>query len=488
MAHTIASALSAHSATGALGVARLQFAITTLYHFLFVPITIGLATLTAILQTAWYRTGSERYLRATRFWGGLFLINVAMGVVTGIVQEFQFGMNWSAYSRFVGDVFGAPLAMEALCAFFLESTFVGVWVFGWKRLPKGVHLAAIWLVALGSTASAYFILAANSWMQHPVGYRIEDGGTRARLTSIGALLGNSTAIVTMLHTIAACFLTAGSLMVTVCSYHLMRGRSGAVMRTSATLALWTVLIAGLGTAVTGDVQGKIMTDQQPMKMAAAEALYHTEQPASFSVFTIGSLDSRHEVYSIRVPRLLSFLATGSFDGRVDGIDNVQAQEVAAHGPGDYRPDIPLAYWSFRLMIGFGLLAMAIAAAGLLLRAWLRRRRGRDRVRDRDREAPRWFWRIALFALPLPLLGNSFGWIFTETARQPWVVYGLLKTAQGVSPTVPAGTVWTSLVVFTALYGVLAAINIGLMVRAAKAGPGEPPDTAVAAAEEPALAY
>ena len=482
MAYTVAGALSVHSATGALGVARLQFAITTLYHFLFVPITIGLATLTALLQTAWYRTGSERYLRATRFWGGLFLINVAMGVVTGIVQEFQFGMNWSSYSRFVGDVFGAPLAMEALCAFFLESTFVGVWIFGWRRLPKGVHLAAIWLVAAGSTASAYFILAANSWMQHPVGYRIEDGGAKARLTSIGALLGNSTAVVTMLHTIAACFLTAGSLMLTVCAYHFLRGRGEAVMKTSATLALWTVLLAGLGTAVTGDVQGKIMTEQQPMKMAAAEALYHTAQPASFSIFTIGSLNGQHEVYSIRVPRLLSFLATGSFDGRVDGIDDVQAAEAAAHGPGDYRPDIPLAYWSFRLMIGFGLLAMAIAALGLCLRAWLRRRRGRDR------EAPRWFWRVALFALPLPLLGNSFGWIFTETARQPWVVYGLLKTAQGVSPTVPSGTVWTSLVVFTALYGVLAAINVALMVRAAKAGPGGAQDTADTAAEAPAPAY
>jgi cytochrome bd ubiquinol oxidase subunit I len=460
------------AALGALGPARLQFAITTLYHFLFVPITIGMATLTAILQTLWHRTGREPYLRATQFWGKLFLVNLAMGVVTGIAQEFQFGMNWSAYSRFVGDVFGAPLAMEALAAFFLESTFVGVWIFGRHRLPRRLHLASIWCVALGSMASAYFILSANSWMQHPVGFRIDRTADRAVLTDIGALLGNSTALVAFFHTITACFLTAGALMVTVCAYHALRGNRQDVMRPSATLALWAVLLAGIGTAVSGDVQGKIMTDQQPMKMAAAEALYSTEQPASFSIFTIGSLNGRSEVYSIRIPRLLSFLATGSFDGRVDGINDVQAAEAAAYGPGDYRPNIPLAYWSFRLMIGFGLLAVLIGVAGL----WLRRR---------GRAGPRWFWRIATVSVALPLLGNSFGWIFTETARQPWVVYGLLKTAQGVSPTVPSRTVVTSLAVFTALYGVLAAVNAGLMVRTAKAGPAAP---AASGEPEPAFAY
>jgi cytochrome d ubiquinol oxidase subunit I len=455
-----------------VGPARLQFAITTLYHFLFVPITIGMAALTAVLQSVWYRTGEEPYLRATKFWGNLFLINVAMGVVTGIVLEFQFGMNWSAYSRFVGDVFGSPLALESLLAFFLESTFVGVWIFGWQRLPRGLHLASIWCVAGGAAASAYFILVANSWMQHPVGYRIAPGTGRAELTDFGALLGNSTALVALFHTMTACFVTAGALMITVCAYHALRGNRPEVMRPSATLALWTVLIAGVGTAVSGDLQAKIMTDQQPMKMAAAEALYHTSQPASFSIFTIGSLNGQSEVFSIRIPRLLSFLATGSFDGKVEGIDDVQAREAATYGPGDYRPNIPLAYWSFRLMIGFGLPATLIAAAGL----WLRRQ-GRD--------APRWFWGTAAFSIALPPLANSFGWIFTETARQPWVVYGLMKTVQGVSPTVRSGTVITSLTVFTAVYGILAGVNVGLLARAAKAGP---PATQQPGEAEPAFAY
>jgi cytochrome d ubiquinol oxidase subunit I len=458
------------AALGALGPARLQFAITTLYHFLFAPITIGMAALTAILQTAWHRTGREPYLRATKFWGRLFLINLAMGVVTGIVLEFQFGMNWSAYSRFVGDVFGAPLAMEALIAFFLESTFVGVWIFGWQRLPRRLHLASIWCVALGSMASAYFILAANAWMQHPVGYRFDAAAGRAVLTDIGALLGNSTALVAFFHTVTACFLTAGALMLTVCAYHALRGNRADALRPSATLALWAVLAAGVGTAVSGGVQSKIMTDQQPMKTAAAEALYHTKQPASFSIFTIGSPGGRSEAFSVRVPRLLSFLATGGPGGRVDGIDEVQSAEAAAHGPGDYRPNIPLAYWSFRAMIGFGLLTVLIALAGL----WLRRGR---------RAAPRWFWRVATISVALPLLGNSSGWIFTETARQPWVVYGLLKTAQGVSPTVPRGTVIISAAVFTALYAVLTAVNAGLMVRAAKVGPETP-----AAEPQPVYAY
>src|SRR6266542_6295862 len=278
----------------AIDLARWQFGITTVYHFLFVPITIGLSALVAGLHTAWYRTGNVKYRRMTQFWGKLFLINFAMGVVTGIVQEFQFGMNWSDYSRFVGDIFGAPLAIEGLLAFFLESTFLGLWIFGWDRLPKKLHLATIWLASIGTLLSAYFILAANSWMQHPVGYAVNSDRGRAELHSIWAVLSNSTTLVTFPHTITACFLTAGAFVLAISAWHLRRRHQQDVFRPSLRLGAWVVLIAGVGVLVTGDMQARIMTEQQPMKMAAAEALYNTAKPASFSVFTIGSLDGREE--------------------------------------------------------------------------------------------------------------------------------------------------------------------------------------------------
>lgn len=458
----------------ALLLARWQFGITTVYHFFFVPLTIGLSLLTAGLQTAWLRTGREHYLRATKFWGKLFLINFALGVATGIVQEFQFGMAWSEYSRFVGDVFGAPLAIEGLLAFFLESTFLGLWIFGWDRLPPRVHTACIWLAGIGTMLSAYFILAANAWMQHPVGFELDPATHTARLTSIWAVLGNSTALVAFAHTIAAAFLMSGLLFITVSAWHLRRGQNADTMRPSLRLGLWTALAGCALTAVTGDIDGKIMTEQQPMKMAAAEALYHTSQPASFSLFTIGSLDGRSEVWSVRLPGLLSFLATGSFHGQVEGIDNVQAAEIAKYGPGTYIPVVPVTYWSFRLMIGFGMLAGLLALLGL----WLTRR-GRTPTPE-----SRWFWRAALAAVALGPLASSFGWIFTEMGRQPWAVFGVLATRQGVSPTVGAGTILTSLIVLTALYAVLAVVEVGLTVRAARRGPGLPAGSPGADTQQP----
>ncbi len=456
-----------------LDLARWQFGITTVYHFFFVPITIGLSSLVAVMQTAWVRTGDERWLRATKFFGKLFLINFAMGVVTGIVQEFQFGMNWSDYSRYVGDIFGAPLAIEGLLAFFLESTFLGLWIFGWDRLPKRIHLACIWLAAIGTMLSAYFILAANSWMQHPVGYRVNPAANRAELTSIWAVLGNSTALVTFAHTITAAFLTAGTVMLAVGAWHLARKRDVDVIRPAFRLALWTVLVSGLLVAVSGDLQARVMTRQQPMKMAAAEALYRTSAPASFSLFTIGNLDGTKEVSSIRVPHLLSFLATGNLNGSVEGVNDLQSEYQATYGPGDYRPYIPLTYWSFRLMIGLGILPILIALAGL----WLTRR-GRLPANRRTRL----FWWAATWSVVLPLAANTFGWLFTEMGRQPWVVFGLLHTANGVSPSVSAANVATSLVVLTALYTVLAIVDVALMTRFAKAGPPPP-----AATEAPAAA-
>lgn len=459
---------------GSLDLARWQFGVTTVYHFLFVPLTIGLSMLVAGMQTAWVRTGKPEYLRMTKFWGKLFLINFAMGVVTGIVQEFQFGMNWSAYSRFVGDIFGAPLAIEGLLAFFLESTFLGLWIFGWGRLPKLLHLATIWLASIGTMLSAYFILAANSWMQHPVGYTVNHVRDRAELKDFAAVLGNSTVLVTFPHTIFASFMTAGAFIIGISAWHLMRRNETGVFRPSMRLALVVTLFAGIFTAISGDQQARIMTDQQPMKMAAAEALYDTAKPASFSLFTIGSLNGHKETFSIRVPRLLSFLATGHFNGQVKGINNVQRAERAKYGAGNYRPYIPVTYWSFRLMIGFGLLLGLFAVVGL----WAMRR---GRLPRR-----KLFYVLGIIALFTPYLANSFGWIFTEMGRQPWSVYGVLQVADSVSPGVSAGHVLASLIVFSALYGALAVIEIVLMIRYAKAGPepieepgaGEPQQLAV----------
>ncbi|XVU21462.1 cytochrome ubiquinol oxidase subunit I [Actinoplanes sp. CA-054009] len=445
-----------------LDIARWQFGITTVYHFLFVPITIGMSVLVAGLQTAWVRTGKEHYLKATKFWGKLFLINFAIGVVTGLVQEFQFGMNWSAYSRFVGDVFGAPLAIEGLLAFFLESTFLGLWIFGWDRLPKKVHLATIWAASIGTLLSAYFILAANSWMQHPVGYTMNAETGRAELTSIWKLLTNSTTLVTFPHTITACFLTGGAVLMAVSAWHLKRKNQTDVFRPSLKLGAWVVLIAGVGVLITGDQQARIMTEQQPMKMAAAEALYEDAAPASFSIFTIGSLNGEEELYSVRIPSLLSFLATGTFDGEVEGIDNLQAEYEQKYGPGEYAPSIPVTYWSFRLMMGFGIATMAVALVAL----WALRR-GRTPTN-------RWLWLAVILSFGGPLAANSFGWIFTEMGRQPWTVFGLFKTSESVSPSVSTGEAATSLITLTVLYGVLAVVEFGLFFKYARAGAPEIP--------------
>ncbi len=441
-----------------LDLARWQFAITTVYHFIFVPITIGLGFLVAGLQTAWYRTSKPKYLKATKFFGKLFLINFAMGVVTGIVQEFQFGMNWSSYSRFVGDIFGAPLAMEGLLAFFLESTFLGIWIFGWDRLPKKLHLASIWAAATGTVFSAYFILAANAWMQHPVGYTINEERGRAELTNIFDVLFQQTALATFAHTIPSAFFTAGAFMAAVSAWLLIKNREKLMATATAKTGLVTVIVAFFLVALTGDWSARVMTEQQPMKMAAAEALYETTDSAPFSLLTIGTLDQSRPVFQIDVPGVLSFMSTGDVNGVVEGINDLQAKYEKQYGAGDYTPNIPLAYWGFRLMIGFGALATLFA----LVTYW--------RLRKGELPKGRWFL-PAMLSMPfLPILANSFGWIFTETARQPWVVFGVFKTEDGVSPTVGAASVLFTMVVFTLLYGALAVIEFKLMIRAIQVGP------------------
>ncbi len=442
---------------------RWQFAITTVYHFFFVPMTIGLSGLVAVLQTLWIRSGKEHYLKLTKFFGKLFLINFALGVVTGIVQEFQFGMNWSAYSRFVGDIFGAPLALEGLLAFFLESTFLGLWIFGWDRLSPKLHLATIWLAATGTVLSAYFILAANSFMQNPVGFTFNEARGRAELTDFAAVLTNPVVLITFPHQIFGCFMVGGAFVAAVAGWHLWKINKGSgtgdriAFRAAVKLGAITLLIAGLGIIVTGDIQGKVMTQVQPMKMASAEALFDTEQPASFSVITIGTPDGQHELWAIKIPNLLSFLAEGNFHGEVKGIRELQQAYEQTYGPGTYSPNIPLTYWSFRWMIGLGLAGMA-AGAWLLFSI----RRGRSPSAR--------YWPALLIALPLlPLFANSFGWIFTETGRQPWLVFGLLTTTAGVSPNNTVGEVLTSMIVFTALYGTLAVVEVRLMLKYIREG-------------------
>jgi cytochrome d ubiquinol oxidase subunit I len=414
--------------------------------------------LVAGLQSAWYRTGNAKYLKATKFFGKLFLINFAMGVVTGIVQEFQFGMNWSSYSRFVGDIFGAPLAMEGLLAFFLESTFLGMWIFGWDRLPKKIHLASIWAAATGTVFSAYFILAANAWMQHPVGYTVNEERGRAELTDIFAVLFQNTAVSSFAHTISFAFFTGGALLVGVSAWLLVKNREKAMATATLKLGLVTVIITFAMIAVTGDWTARIMTQQQPMKMAAAEALYETTEGAPFSLLTIGTLDQSRPVFQIDIPGVLSFMSTGDVNGVVEGINDLQDQYEMQFGPGDYTPNVPLAYWGFRLMIGFGALATLFA----LVTLW--------RLRKNELPKGRWFL-PAMVSMPfLPIMANSFGWIFTETARQPWAVFGLFKTEDGVSPSVGTASVAFTMIVFTLLYGVLAVIEFKLIIRAIQIGP------------------
>jgi len=473
-------------------IARWQFAITTVYHFLFVPITIGLSAIIAGYETAWVRTGNETWLRLTKFFGKLFLINFAIGVVTGIVQEFQFGMNWSDYSRFVGDIFGAPLAIEGLLAFFLESTFLGLWIFGWDRLPAKVHAACIWLVHIGTLFSAYFILAANSWMQHPVGFEYNPDTGRAEMNDFAAVLFNKVQLVTFPHVVLSAYMTGAAFVVGIALWHLTRkatpSRDLPVYRRAVRTGAAILLAAGLGVAVSGDVQGKIMTEVQPMKMAAAEGLYDTETSAGFSIFTVGTLDGSKETFSIKVPGLLSFLGTGSTDGEVQGINQLREQYQEEYGqdpgaayysPGDYTPVIPLTYWTFRIMIGLGLLAAAVA--GWIL--WATRKGAAPAGR-----AIVW----AAIALPfLPLFANSFGWIFTEMGRQPWSVFGLMTTAQSVSPGVGATQMLISLITLTLLYGVLAVVEVKLLFTYIRRGADqvEPPATPGAGTDKPlAFAY
>jgi cytochrome d ubiquinol oxidase subunit I len=432
--------------------ARVQFATTSLYHFLFVPLTLGLAPLVATMQTIWRRTRDEAWLGLTHFFGTLLLINFVVGVATGLVQEFQFGMNWSVYSTYVGNVFGAPLAIEGLAAFFLEATFLGLWIFGWNRLSPRIHLATIWLVALGTWISAFFILVANSWMQHPVGYEVTNG--RAELTSVWHLVSSPFALWAWVHAILAGLTAASVVVLGVSCWHLARGRNHDLFLRAAKLALVVALPVSAANLWVGSHFGIYTTETQPMKIAATEAQWNTCQPCAFSLFQIGGFTQSDQTpsFSIQIPRLLSFLSTGSFNGKVVGINDNQKQEQRRFGRGNYIPPVEATYWSMRAMAYLGSLVVLVAAVGAFL-YWRKRL-----------ERARWYFWAAVWTIPLPFLAALAGWVLTEVGRQPWIVYGLLRTSDANSPSVSATWLGVSLGTFALLYAALTVIDIVLLRR------------------------
>ena len=498
-------------------ISRWQFGITTVYHFLFVPLTISLSVLTAVLQSVWVKSGNDAYLRLTKFFGKLFLINFAMGVVTGIVQEFQFGMNWSEYSRFVGDIFGAPLALEALIAFFLESTFLGMWIFGWDRLSKGVHLTTIWLGAAGTFISSIFIIAANAWMQNPVGAVYDASQGRAELDSLMAVLANPVFLTQWPHTIAASFVSGGAFMAGVAIYMLARSaKQGApkedlnTYRKGAKIGAWVLIVAGVCSVVTGDLLGKEMVINQPAKMAAGENIT-TVFDAGKAPFTIvpgwemfpgllnwlygaDTVPTQDEVRAAYTSNGdIAYQVWQCTDGKdchwADPSNALQTDFASTLGTlpvctgsssdaancVDPIPSVGISFWSFRLMIGVGLLAVLLGIIVLII--------------TRGEKVPRAGGGITALAVALPLLplvANSFGWIFTEMGRQPWIVNGVLPTLQGLSPTMVVGSlpVWLTVVLYTVIYGVLAVVEVGLMLKYIKIGL-PPQNTTVTVAQDEA---
>jgi cytochrome d ubiquinol oxidase subunit I len=463
-------------AADVVNLARAQFATTSIYHFFFVPLTLGLGPLVAVMQTLWHRTRDERWLRLTHFFGTLFLINFAIGVATGLVQEFEFGMNWSVYSKFVGNVFGAPLAIEGLAAFFLEATFLGIWIFGWNRLSPRVHLATLWVAVLGTWLSGYFILVANSWMQRPVGYEIVNG--EAQLTSVWALLSNDFALRAYLHTMLAGLIFGSTVMLGVSCWHFLRGRNVDLFRKAAKLALIVAVPVTLLQLVVGNRFGEAVTSAQGMKIAASEAQWNTCQPCGFSVFQIGGFTTEDQTpsFSITIPRLLSYMATGSFDGQVDGLNQLQRQEERDFGRGHYMPNVRVIYWSMRVMAYMGVLMFLVAVVG----AWLYWKQKLERAR--------WFLWTAVVAIAFPYIAATAGWILTEMGRQPWIVQDLLKTADANSPAVSSPMVVFSLIVFVCLYLLLLVLDIWLMRRFAKVDPPELDRDETTGTPLPAIGY
>lgn len=441
--------------------ARWQFGLTSAYHFLFVPLTLGLSLIVAVMQTIYVRTGNETYKKMTKFWGNLFLINFAVGVVTGIVLVFQFGMNWSGYSRFIGDIVGVPLAIEALLAFFLESVFLGVWYFGWDKVSKNIHLLSIWLVAIASNLSALWILTANSFMQNPVSYVLTE--TKVELANFGGLLTNSYLWHQFPHVVLGGFCTGAFFVLGVSAYHLLRKKDTDFFKKSFQIGVILGLISIVGAGGIGHIQGQYLVKNKPMKMAAAEALWETADPAPFAVVAIIDQENMKNSWEIAVPGATSFMSYNKFSGEVKGLRDLQSEFEAKYGPGDYLPPVATIFWSFRFMIGFGSLMALLAVLGLFA------------YHTGRLENSRLLLKGFLWAIPLPFIVNLFGWMMAEIGRQPWVVFGLQKVNEAVSPNVSAGEIWITIIGFTIIYVLLAAADLFLMAKYAKQGPA-PIDT------------
>ena len=439
---------------------RWQFAITTIFHFFFVPVTLGLSIFLALLETKYVTSGDEIYKRMTKFWGKIFLINFAIGVVTGIVQEFHFGLNWSEYSRFMGDIFGAPLAIEGLMAFFLESTFIGVWIFGWEKLSKKGHAAVAWMVAIGSNLSSLWILVANSFMQNPVGYAIRGG--RAEMTDFWALLGNPNVWHQFPHVFSAGIAIGGFLIMAFSAWHLLQKKSENrtffthSFRWAATYGLIGALLVGL----IGHAQGQYLAKTQPLKVAAMEGHWETEEPASFSVIAIIDQEKQENTFDIKIPKFLSLMLFNDLTTGFQGLRELQEEEVAKYGPGDYIPPVVISYWSSRTMIGIGLLMILVAG----LAVWWSRR---GKIEER-----RWFLRALIPAGLLPTVASTAGWLVAETGRWPWIVHGLQKIEDAVSPTLTPANIIFSLASFLVLYSVLGAVGVSLMLKYGTSDPAD----------------
>ncbi len=431
---------------------RWQFAITTIFHFFFVPVTLGLALFIAILETKYVTSGDELYKKMVKFWGKIFLINFAIGVVTGIVQEFHFGLNWSGYARFMGDVFGAPLAIEGLMAFFMESTFIGVWIFGWDKLSKGAHAAVAWLVAIGSNLSSLWILIANSFMQNPVGYAINDG--RAEMTDFWALFSNPNVWHQFPHVTTAGIAIGGFLVMAFSAWHLLQNKAETKeffkrsFRWAATYGLIGALLVGL----IGHAQGQFLAVSQPLKVAAMEGHWESETPASFSVVAVIDQDNQRNTFDLKVPKFLSFLLFNDFQTGFPGLIELQEEERAKYGPGDYIPPVTISYWSSRTMIGIGLLMILVAGLAVWW-SW------KDKIEDR-----RWFLKFLIPAGLLPTAASIAGWLVAETGRWPWIVHGLQRIQDAVSPSITPGNIIFSMTTFLVLYTVLGTAGVALMLK------------------------
>ena len=431
-----------------LTLSRAQFAVTSIFHFIFVPLTLGLSILTAYMETRYVMTGDEIYLRMTKFWGKLFLVNFALGVVTGITMEFQFGMNWAEYSKYVGDIFGAPLAIEATLAFFLESVFIGLWIFGWDKVSKKVHALSIWIVAFATNLSALWILLANGWMQHPVGYVLRNG--RAEMVDFGALLTNPYGVMKFIHTVLSGYMVAAFFIMGIAAYHLLKNNQIDLFKRSFKIGATFGLISSLLVFLTGDYSAVLVAKTQPPKFAAMESVWETKHGVGLNLLLIPNAEGEcNELEKFCIPKMVSYLAFHTPNAEIKGLKEF---------PRDLRPPVFPTFLSFRLMAGLGLLMLLASLLGSIISRW-------GKLEERTL-----FLKIMLLAIPLPYIAAQLGWIVAEVGRQPWIVYGVLKTSDAVSRSISVSQVVISLAGFTLLYGGLGVIDIYLLAKIAKKGP------------------